>query len=229
MLSQAGPLPRPLGDPARFFTYQKMCRTTAWVVRFIRRIQGRACPETSRCLVEINIPLQEGGNRTIQIPRLTANKLSEAESWWIRLTQQEAYPMEYDALSSGKPLPRNSKLIALCLQWDPAGRHIRVPGRIRLIFEEEGKLPPLLLPPSAKSRPTAVVELIIWEVHRKVLHSGLHATLAELQQRFWCVRARQLAKRLLKELRCVPATTVAALRRDSSTNSQGTTTASSSL
>lgn len=88
ILSEAGPLARLLGDPsARFSTYQKVSRTTEWVVRFIRRIQRQISREGSRCPVEIIIPLQEEENRTIQVQRLTANELSEAESWWwIRLT-----------------------------------------------------------------------------------------------------------------------------------------------
>ena len=53
---------------------------------------------------------------------------------------------------------------------------------------------PILLP--NKSR---FVELLIFEIHGKVKHSGIRDTLATIRERFWLIRGREAVKRIIKK------------------------------
>ena len=56
---------------------------------------------------------------------------------------------------------------------------------------EESKFP-ILLP-----RDSYVTDLIVWNCHQQVLHSGMNDTLNEIRSRFWITRGRQFLKKIL--------------------------------
>ncbi|XP_055941720.1 uncharacterized protein LOC129971768 [Argiope bruennichi] len=51
---------------------------------------------------------------------------------------------------------------------------------------------PIILPPKAK-----LTELLIWESHKRVFHSGVSHTLVQIREKFWILKARQTIKSLL--------------------------------
>lgn len=51
---------------------------------------------------------------------------------------------------------------------------------------------PILLPKNRR-----LTKLIIEACHRRVLHSGVRATLAELQSRYWVPMGKQVVKRIV--------------------------------
>ncbi|GFR19965.1 integrase catalytic domain-containing protein [Trichonephila clavata] len=53
---------------------------------------------------------------------------------------------------------------------------------------------PIILP--SKSRLT---ELLIWESHKRVFHSGVSHTLVQVREKYWILKARQTIKSLLKK------------------------------
>ncbi|GFT36585.1 integrase catalytic domain-containing protein [Trichonephila clavipes] len=49
--------------------------------------------------------------------------------------------------------------------------------------------------------PEWLTELLIWESHKRVLHSGVSHTLVQVREKYWILKARQTIKSLLK--RCI--------------------------
>ena len=70
-------------------------------------------------------------------------------------------------------------------------------GRLGNSNLEIGSKHPILLPKHCK-----FTELIVEDCHRRVGHSGLKATLAEVRSKYWIPRGRQYIKRILS--RCGP-------------------------
>ncbi|GFX85830.1 integrase catalytic domain-containing protein [Trichonephila clavipes] len=101
---------------------------------------------------------------------LAAEELSNAEIFW------------------------DSKLLFLNPFLDDNGvlRVTRRPGKTTHLSANEKH--PIILP--SKSRLT---ELLIWESHKRVFHSGVSHTLVQVRQEYWILKARQTIKSLLKK------------------------------
>ena len=66
-------------------------------------------------------------------------------------------------------------------------------GRLENSDLSEDARKPIILP-----KEHGLTKLIVEQCHRKVLHSGLRATLAELRARFWVPKGRQVVKKIIR-------------------------------
>ena len=110
--------------------------------------------------------------------RLTREELVEAEREWIIATQ-------VDLRSQGNFQQLRSKLGLV----ESAGI-LRCVGRLVNSDLEFDARRPVVLP-----KDHAFTAKVIEDCHRKVLHSGVRVTLAELRSRYWVPKGRQCVKR----------------------------------
>ncbi|XP_064465356.1 uncharacterized protein LOC135376833, partial [Ornithodoros turicata] len=164
-MTNAGESPIPaLFDLSRHSNYQRALRITAWITRFIRN-----CRSTSKI----------GGS-------LSATEIGEAEDFWTRHVQTEAFPEEITALKEKGAISNTSKIA----QWRPFlddNGILRLTGRLQYSNHTEGVKHPILLP-----KQHAFVALLADNAHRRMLHGGVQSSLTALRERWWIIKARQL-------------------------------------
>ncbi|GFT96606.1 integrase catalytic domain-containing protein [Trichonephila clavipes] len=107
---------------------------------------------------------------------LAAEELSNAEIFWVKVTQNDFYTSEITCLKSNKTLQKDSKLY-LKPFLDGNGV-LRVTGRLGKTTHLSANEKHLIILPS-KSRLT---ELLIWESHKRVFHSGVSHTLVQVRE-----------------------------------------------
>lgn len=99
--------------------------------------------------------------------------------------------MEYEALITGKMLPKKSALVPLNPTLDDM-KVMRLGGRIRRVPDvaETSRFPAIL---PNKHRLT---ELIVQHYHEKFAHAFQEAVLAATRQKFWIIHGRQAVRRV---------------------------------
>ncbi|XP_064455100.1 uncharacterized protein LOC135366362 [Ornithodoros turicata] len=109
---------------------------------------------------------------------LDTSELHEAEEYWIKQAQHDAYFEEIDQLRENKKPSNQSKTHVLRLRLDAKG-FLRLEGRLHFASEAEGTKHPILLP---KEHP--LTKLIVRAAHHRVLHGGVQDTLTEIRETF---------------------------------------------
>ncbi|GBM64459.1 hypothetical protein AVEN_194222-1 [Araneus ventricosus] len=94
-------------DPGKFSCLRNLLRVTAWVVRFVNALKRKNAEKGP----------------------LTSDELTNAEMFWVRITQNDFYSNEITCLKNNKSLPRDSKLLCLNPFLDSNGI-LRVTGRL---------------------------------------------------------------------------------------------------
>lgn len=177
----------------RVSSWSKLVRRMAWMLRFCTLRRPNLPPEEitgkTRITVKSGDVIEEKW-----VNCLRAEEIRQAEIFLFRLLQRERYPQSYEALENGQTLHPQAKLTKLRPVWDPVLRLIRVTGRMELAIREEDREPPILLP---ENHP--VVELIVRDVHRRLLHAGLRSTHSEMREHFWVIKGRQQVKKILNQ------------------------------
>ena len=113
----------------------------------------------------------------------------------IRQCQQEAFATEIEQLRADEAIRRSSKILCLTPFLDPDGL-LRVGGRIGRVELPYDNKHPVILP--AKHPLTS---LIIWEFHRRLLHTGTDHVLSHLRQHYWIVNGREIVKGIRRRCR----------------------------
>ena len=111
--------------------------------------------------------------------------LRRAEELWI--------------LAAQKSIKSDAKLTKTVKQLDVREEEsgvLRCGGRLQNALISEGAKYPILLPTEHH-----VTNLIIMDCHQRMMHGGSKATLADVREKFWIVRGRQVVKKLIG--RCV--------------------------
>jgi len=127
---------------------------------------------------------------------LEANEINEAKLEIIRAVQKEAFPNEFKILKEGNlRLQESSKLQGLRPYYDEVDRVIRLRRRTRLSKEEAVDL--IVLPSKHW-----LLNLLIWDAHKRVKHAGVSQTITEIRQSYWILRGRQAVRDL--QSKCVP-------------------------
>ena len=158
-------------DANRYSSLTKLLRITAYVLRFARRSREKRGPE------------------------LNAEEIRSAEELWIKSIQNQSFPEEVCHLMSTRKTPAPILVRQFDLYIDERGI-VRCKGRIQNgSLNQEAKTPMLL--PSKHY----VVDLIIGDHHRRMLHSGVNTTLTSVRERFWILQGRRAVKGCLR--RCV--------------------------
>ncbi|XP_064475828.1 uncharacterized protein LOC135389726 [Ornithodoros turicata] len=160
-------------NPKDYSNYQRILRVTAWIFRFAENCRRR--------------------NR--KNGPLTAEEMDRAEIFCIKQVQSDAYADEVLALSHGLALQKSSRIAELQPYLDGNGL-LRLTGRLQCAEESEEIKHPILLPKEHE-----LTRHIVEAAHRRTLHGGLQATLSEIREKWWIIRARQLVKTVINQCR----------------------------
>ena len=141
----------------RYSKLGKLLRITAYVLRFVRN-----------CMSD---------KSTIRLEPFTIAELKEEDHLWIRSSQRTSYKEEIDNMKSKEsrlPLVKQLKLFI-----DDAG-DIQCCGRIHNAPIPENTMFPYLL-----SQKHPYTPLVVQEMHNRLFHSGVSATITYLIQKYW--------------------------------------------
>ncbi|XP_038106766.1 uncharacterized protein LOC119766348 [Culex quinquefasciatus] len=121
----------------------------------------------------------------------TARELKEAEHTMIRLVQKEEFKAEWQALSNGESVGRNSPL-----RWfNPKladDNLIRVGGRLGLSQETDSTKHPIVLPARHP-----LTKMLFEDYHERLLHAGPQLMLATVRLKYWPLGGRSVARQIL--------------------------------
>ncbi len=120
---------------------------------------------------------------------LKAEEISEAELYWIQVTQSKSFFHEISLLKKGQEISFQSKIQPLSPFLDDKGI-LRVGGRLQMTNWKFEQKHPCILPVDARFS-----ELTVKKCHQQVMHSGLQDTLCQVRERFWIIKGGQLTKR----------------------------------
>lgn len=157
----------------RFSQYNRMIRAAAYALRFIHNLRNKY-------------------NRKTGI--LSMNELKDSEQVLVRFAQLESFPTEFKSLSEAGKLKPKHNLNKLNLFIDD-NKLIRVGGRIEYSsqFDYDKKHPILI-----SSKHHFSVLLFRYE-HARLLHAAPQTLLFALRERWWPVRGRDLAKKVMHQ------------------------------
>lgn len=168
--------PEPIVELCRHSRLVRVLRITAWVHRFIRN-----CRKLKGC-ERIGEPL-------------TAAEIKDAELYWVKVSQSVSFGEEIANLRDGKEISASSRL-ALLHPFLDDDDVLRLQGRLQEADVSEDTKHPAILPNDHR-----FTELLAADTHHRLSHSGVDCMLADLRQRFWVLRARQLCKKVVHRCR----------------------------
>ncbi|XP_044573987.1 uncharacterized protein LOC123258174 [Drosophila ananassae] len=153
----------------RFSSYRRLLRTTAWVLRFIRRCRGQR---------------DELENYGLNVAECEA-----AEDLLFRRAQREAFPDEVQAAEKDLDVAKGSDICGLAPNLDGNGI-LRAYGRIdaALCIPYSARRPVIL------SHRHGLTEMIVRDAHVRMKHQNVDATMAEIRTRFWITRLRRVLR-----------------------------------
>lgn len=161
----------PVIDIARFSSIVRLIRTTAWTLRFLDKLR----------------------HKSVLKGPLTPNEIDNAEKFWLRTVQAEAFHDDIIAVQKGELPPRASPLRNTTIFIDDEAL-LRVSGRIHHSQRLYSERHPIILP-----KQHFYSKLLVQKHHRKLLHAGVRDTLVDLRQRYWILQGRQLVKKVISE------------------------------
>ncbi|KAL1251844.1 hypothetical protein QQF64_019640 [Cirrhinus molitorella] len=114
-----------------------------------------------------------------------------AEKLLLQRAQKDSFPEEFKALTSGRPLPSNSRLASLSPEYDRISGLIRVGGRLRHAKHIDlDAMHPIVLDPQHN-----LTKLLIKDCDSSLLHPGPERVFAELRRRYWILRGSEAIKK----------------------------------
>ncbi|KFM70593.1 hypothetical protein X975_21762, partial [Stegodyphus mimosarum] len=164
---------QPIINATNYSSYFKLLRVTSWIFRFIHN-----CRKQEKLVGE-----------------LLATELNQARIYWIQTVQKESFPSEYEALLTGKSLPKKSRI----KKFNPFFKNnvILLGGRLQFSDLSHAEKHPILLEGSHH-----FTTLLIRQTHLRMHHLGVRIVLSQLRSEYWILRARHAIKKVLKT--CLP-------------------------
>ena len=164
-------------DIERYNNITKLLRISAYVIRFVNNLKTRAQGKSHR-----------------DLNKLTAAELKTAENLWIKSVQASSFAKERSFMTrkdfkSTPPV----RITQFGLFLDDEGV-IKCKGRIN-----NAPLPALTKNPILLPAKHAFVNLLVKHTHNCVKHNGIKDTLTTLRERFWVLRGRETAKRVIRQ------------------------------
>ncbi|CAB4022425.1 hypothetical protein AC249_AIPGENE7361, partial, partial [Paramuricea clavata] len=157
----------------RFSSFEKAKRVVANVLKFIaltrKKVNARKIGSTQS---------------------LTADNLHQAETLLLQQAQIESFPHEVEALTNGKPISKNSRLVKLSPFIDATDGLIRVGDRIQDVPVTYDTRHPIVV--DGKSE---IGRLIITESHHQLSHGPTDYVLSSIRTRYWLVNGRSEIKK----------------------------------
>lgn len=160
-------------DVDRFSSWNRLWRTTAYVLRFIKNCGLRAADR------KLNL--------------LTVEEKRSAENALFKLSQREQFGKEIFALKDGRQIKKNSALAKLSPFLDDDGI-LCSRGRIGKSDVGDVIKYPIIL--SNKSR---VTHLVIMAYHHGNFHEGINHLRNALRERFWIIKARSIIRKITRK------------------------------
>ncbi|KAK3735539.1 hypothetical protein QZH41_016119 [Actinostola sp. cb2023] len=121
---------------------------------------------------------------------LSASEVYQAEIIILRRSQEEAFPLEYQALKTNKPLPKRSRLHSLRPFIDENGL-LRVGGRLRKAPVTEESRNPLIL-----DQKHGATRLIVMYHHLSLYCASDKQVLNELRQKYWVLKGLATVRKI---------------------------------
>ncbi|XP_067203819.1 uncharacterized protein [Linepithema humile] len=146
----------------RYSDWSKLLKITALILRFVK-------------LTRRQLPCTE--------ILYTAQLMTEAKTFWIKVIQSSLYATELHLLRAGQRLPRSSSLLSLDPFIDDDGT-IRMGGRLMHAPLTFARKHPVIL------SQTPLTRLIVRDAHLRTLHGGTSLTLRLLREEYWILRAK---------------------------------------
>ena len=167
-------------DCAKYSSFNKQLRVTAYVLKFLESLQKPQpqCRSPSR---------SSGG-----IQLLTGEDFNRAELYWMRSVQAKFFAPELLYLESQSKGILSIRVSQFGLFVDQLGL-LRYQGRINNAQLIAATKNPVLLPSSHQW-----VKLLIQHVHENINHSGTADTLATLREKYWMLKGIQIVKKIIK-------------------------------
>lgn len=181
----------------KYSSFHRLCVVTAYIIRFIngvcKRRQYPPCNSNpAHALyynqIEMGTSPEEHQIRTrsrVQkpiVPRLSAAEIQHAKMYWIRKSQSESFPSEYQRMMKGRPVLVGSRLQKLVPVMDKANI-MRITGRLNKVKE----ITCLETQPIVICYKSRVARRIVEEAHRNLCHGGAQLTMQYLRQQYWIV------------------------------------------
>jgi hypothetical protein len=158
-------------DPARYSSFTRLKRVTAWVLRYL----NNSCPQLTRASGP-----------------LSAAELSAAETHLISKAQYHSFQAEIDALRDKVPISRASCLRTLHPFLDSSGL-LRVGGCLsNSEFAYDQRFPIIL------HGQTTLKKLVIASEHVRLLHAGPTLVALSLGRRFHIVGQRRIIRTITR-------------------------------
>lgn len=168
----------------RFSTLQKAVRVLAFCLRYITNFVHKYGKNP-------NYPHRNGP--------LSSKELEYALTTYIKAAQREHFYREIRDLTTTQEIQRSSKLINLRPFLD--NDLLRVGGRLHNANLKFVVKHPLILPAEHK-----VTQLLMEEEHKRLLHAAPSSLLANVRQKFWPLKGKQIAKRVVNNcITCIKA------------------------
>ncbi|XP_019218180.1 uncharacterized protein LOC109203254 [Oreochromis niloticus] len=165
------------------------------------------CGTTTTCSPQLTVPMSNFGKWSEAVKAtdrilhgaaadegnhvMTATDASAAELHLLKQAQNDSFPEELQALAAGKAIHKQSRLLTLAPEYDPAIGLIRVGGRLR---RAEGldldAMHPIVLDPQHP-----VAKLLIRDYDEQLLHPGPERVFGEMRRKYWILRGREAIKR----------------------------------
>ncbi|XP_043474387.1 uncharacterized protein LOC122506337 [Leptopilina heterotoma] len=150
-----------LPDPKRFSKFNRLLRSTAWILVAINKMRYR---------VE---------------PKMTAEYLRKAMIFLLGEIQNDCYKSKILALSRQESVDNRSKIRSLTPSIGKDGL-LRVRGRVNVPRKLDFEGQPIVIDGAHQ-----ITRLILQEYHEKANHGSDNTVLNEIRQKFWVVNARK--------------------------------------
>lgn len=160
----------------RVSSFERLIRITAWIKRFINNCKGKQEPHSCS---------------TLSSTELIAAKLT-----LLKHSQRAFYQQELSRLQNKRILPDNHPLASLSPFLDEDGV-MRVGGRL-----QQSNLPVETTHPIILNSRSRIVQLMVEQTHRTLLHSGTSTMMSTLSQTFHIPRMRRLVRKITSQ--CIP-------------------------
>ena len=168
----AQPCPRLQNLPMPYYT---IIATTAWCLRFIRRIQhGRPQPD----------------QRT---RHLTGLEICKARDWILGSSQDQKFPKEKRALEKGQAIPPSSRLKALNPTLDSSGL-LRVGGRLGNSALSMSQQHPIIV-----DSKDPIIQKCFEHIHLSLCHCGPSLLLSYAGSQLHILGARKLSRKICSQ------------------------------
>jgi hypothetical protein len=170
-------------NPGDFSSLGKLVRRTAWI---------------QRALGNFSSVIPRFGHKTCKEPNLTAEEFEGATLDWVREAQRDSFMEELECLKQEQPVSQKSRLVHLGPFYDNKSHCLRVGGRLRKASIPADAKFQLILPSKH-----AITHLLAMDAHHRLSHCGQEHVISELRLKYWPIRARDAAKRAIKDcLQC---------------------------